>query len=334
MKSFFDSYAIQVRQEIEKFLRQKENELSPEGIDVIRRFARFATAGKALRGALVLAFHDQYEGKKQQQALKTAAGIELLHSAILVIDDIIDRDELRRGIPTMHVQLEGYMNTAADGRELAMCVGLAGTYLGYEVMAGVGSEVLELVCQSFSLTSVAEMVEIIYSSGKPVAPDGVIELYRMKTGRYTVALPAQAGALLAGAPEQDLKLIEKIGDELGVVFQLKDDVLELEGSDEQIGKSVLSDIRAGRKTLAYLLLLEECSEEERKRVEEVYSRGAEVSVDDLNFVRSLYQKYRIADVIMKMADKKLEEVIGWIEKLSVPDRVFTELIEYNRNRTY
>lgn len=334
MSGFFEGYADRVKREIEQFLDREETGLSPGGLDIIRRFRRFSTAGKALRGALVLAFHDRYSGREHGQALKTAAGIELLHSAILVIDDIIDSDELRRGIPTMHVQLEGYMGTAANGRELAMCVGLAGTYLGFQMMAGVKPAVIDLVSRCFSLTSIAEIIEIMYSAGRPVKVEDVLELYRMKTGRYTVALPAQAGAMLAGAPEDDLRLIEKIGDELGIIFQLKDDVLELEGSDEQIGKSAISDIRAGRKTLAYLLLTERCRPEEKAQVEKFFGKGAAITAADAGLIRELYKKYRVAEAITDMADERLKAVKDLMEKLSVPASVFNELIEYNRKRTY
>ncbi len=255
---------------------------------LVREMENFATTGKMLRGALSLLGAELFNApppETQEQAVLLAAGLELLQAGLLVHDDIMDHDELRRGKPTFHMRVAHRIQTqrpeiesidrlrAAEAE--GICVGDLFFFLAWKALSALPASVSSLISQEHAKVTLAQMrdVEFGYYSVNPSLED-VLEMYRLKTARYTVVLPLTAGALisysgkLAGhgelIPFNSLKAaLDDYGETIGLVFQLQDDKLGLFGNEKELGKPVGSDIKEGKKTPYILSLLPKLSESER-----------------------------------------------------------------------
>ena len=223
--------------------------------------------GKGLRPALCLATCEAFGGRAED-ALPSAAAIELLHTAFLVHDDVEDDSELRRGRPTLHrVVGPGLAVNAGDGlavlalgalRDNDRLLGrrLAGRVWGeFEFMARqtVEGQARELGWQRDARTD--------------LTPDDYLELVMQKTCWYTTILPLRVGALVGSSGPVDLERLVRLGFTMGAAFQIRDDVLNLAGSPEVYGKEWLGDLREGKRTLVLIHLLAAADAGDRRVVE-------------------------------------------------------------------
>jgi geranylgeranyl diphosphate synthase type I len=144
--------------------------------------------------------------------------------------------------------------------------------------------------------------------------DRVLSLYRYKTGRYTMVLPLQAGALAAGRPDV-LPHLETIGENLGILFQIQDDRLGLFGDERELGKPVGSDIREGKKTPYALFLMEALPPSEKSVFESILGKGT-VSASEIEYVRWLVTKYGVDERVSALARQYQDKANLGLERLS------------------
>ena len=242
------------------------------GPDLGGRLLDFALRGKMVRGGLLLLGHEMHAAGGGRAAprpvLRAAAAMEIIHSSLLIHDDIMDNDRLRRGGRTIFAQYEQAgrraraVDPAAFGRSMGICAGDVGYFLAWEILSGLAVdaerkvELLALVSRELSYVGLAQMQDVAFSAFPRIpSRDDVLALYIYKTARYTFALPLMAGALIAGAPAAERRRLCELGERLGVIFQVRDDELGIFGSEAETGKPVGSDIREGKKTLLYLELI-------------------------------------------------------------------------------
>jgi geranylgeranyl diphosphate synthase type II len=226
--------------------------------------------GKLLRPRLALAAYLGYGGTDLDGVAPVAAAQELLHTAMVVHDDVLDHDELRRGRPNLaggrRAELAdvGVVGAAAENQVLAAALlggdlALTGAF-DLVARAPIAPELrlgaVVLLARSVTTTIGGELLDIAAELTGPLHVDALL-IAELKTAAYTCSGPLMVGALLAGADEQARAQLERLGTALGVAFQLIDDELGVFGDPDQTGKSVLSDIREGKRTellrLAYLL---------------------------------------------------------------------------------
>jgi len=334
--AYFDPIRERLAGVLRRFLQDKRTELSrvnPMGAEAVRRLLEFSVRGKMIRGCLVhlgwaLAKEDPPRtdaSASPGDAAVTAVGaaMELFQSGLLVHDDIMDRDPVRRGQPSIFRQYEdeaagdGSADPAHVGQALGICAGDVAYFMAFELLSGsrmpaaVLARVLGLCARELSAVGVAQMQDVAWgASPRPVGSEQILAMYTWKTGRYSFALPLLAGAALArgagrpaealgaqaaalGAPggpaeaPDDLAVgLEACGESLGVLFQLRDDELGIFGSEEQTGKPLGSDLREGKKTLLVSLLMEESAAAERRRLQDILGNPGCTS-EDLDFVRRL-----------------------------------------------
>jgi geranylgeranyl pyrophosphate synthase len=152
----------------------------------------------------------------------------------------------------------------------------------------------------------------------------VLSVYRYKTARYTFSLPLMLGAILAGVPEKEITILEKTGESIGLLFQMQDDMLNLFGTVKETGKPVGSDLREGKKTLAYLYLYNKSTDKERKMFNDP------VSVD------KLLEKYSVHEYMNQKIEKLITQSHESINSLHLtPEALndFHDIIEYIGTRT-
>ena len=223
--------------------------------------------GKRLRPFMLVKSYEACggEGEKPYPA---AAGVEILHTFTLIHDDIIDRDETRRGVPTVHV-LWGIPQAIISGDMLFALVFRTLSKGLRDV--GVEDSVIVEVVGRFSKTLIdicaGQTMDMVMAE-KPttaVTVDEYMEMIKLKTAVLYMA-SAEIGGLLAGASSEELEALRSYGLNSGLAFQMIDDVLGVSGVEEELGKPVGSDIREGKKTIVVLEALSRLDDAGKRRL--------------------------------------------------------------------
>lgn len=355
MQEFFHIQRGRIGNYLEKYQSHKQGELGKvhamgeEALDIIRRFAM---RGKMIRGGLVALSYLLITGKEPEEQPEDVAAVgaamELFQSAFLIHDDIMDRDERRRGAETVfyeyvrQAEREGIRDAYHTGESLGICSGDIAFFLAFEILGSLHSQAsgtLTALCsKELSYVGVAQMLDVYWGQGNyAVEREHILALYTYKTGRYTFSLPLLSGVHLAGGTAEQAQTLERIGELLGVVFQLKDDELGLFAEAEKLGKEVGSDIKEGKKTPFYTMLMERSGEQERNRLLTIFG-ASEITADDLRFVRELVEQYGIRKEVGEMCSSYAEEarkLIDSLENVSEAYRaMFYQLLDYSLQRSF
>lgn len=219
--------------------------------------------GKRLRPLLFLGAYRNFGGKRpfsDTALLKSAVSLELLHAFILIHDDVIDRSERRRGLPTFHKLVEEKMGKLATrervGQNVAMVIGDMLFALAIETLQATDfpPETREAVLQRFlryvTDTGCGEIYDILLGVRDitRVAESDITLMYTLKTTRYTFEAPFVLGAVLAGVSPEILEELPKITEPLGLAFQIQNDLIEYSHFD-LADRAMQTDLIDGKKTL-------------------------------------------------------------------------------------
>lgn len=177
--------------------------------DALQRLEDFTVSGKMIRGLLVVLAAGENSKQVQVDAVKIGAALEMMHSGILVHDDIMDRDVLRRGKPTIHTQYVNLnkLSTKSEnlhfGEGMAICVGIIAYFLAFNKFGELKtsanlSKLIELFSSEMSLLGLGQMDDLYTAVTNTSTEQDCLRIYEQKTGRYTFGLPLLAGLILAG----------------------------------------------------------------------------------------------------------------------------------------
>lgn len=218
--------------------------------------------GKRLRPVVVVLTSKMY-GLSPEISSWAAAAVEIFHNFTLVHDDIVDRDEFRRGVPTVHkVWGEALAIVAGDllfAKSYEALLRLLDYGLSYE---RVSSAVRELTWAAVTVAE-GQAMDVLFTSRENVTVDEYIEMVKKKTAALFKS-SVLIGAIIAGAPDDDLVKLSEFATNIGIAFQIRDDELGLVADEEILGKPKYSDLREGKKTLLVLYALERASEEQKR----------------------------------------------------------------------
>src|SRR6056297_412858 len=362
MKEFFAQQKKIISHYLDEFLSAKSevlNDVHSMGGDSTARILDFAEKGKMLRGGLVALAYFLIAGEETPKETEeyplsprtvSAVGgaMELFQSAFLIHDDIMDRDEKRRGSRSVFSQYVSlaeshkFRDSYHTGEALGICVGDIAFFLAFEILAEVArstenTQLTALCSKELSYVGVAQMLDVYWGQDQStITEKEVFDLYRYKTGRYTFSLPLLSGGYLGGASQKQRDDLERIGELLGIVFQLKDDELGLFGDEEQLGKPIGSDISEGKKTLFYVALMERAGPEEKEKLSKLFGKS-DVSGDEVEYVRRVSLRYDIRtwvlDICRRYADEARELIEG-MEGVKAPyQRILIDLLDYSLERT-
>lgn len=326
--------------------KQKFAHVNGWGKDVFERLGECATRGKLWRGSLVMLGAEMAGCKILDWPIKIAAALEFFHTGLLIQDDIMDQDMMRRGEPTMYTQYQrlgesmGARNPLHFGISQAISVGDVVFFLAHQLLgdfpvehAAHAKQIIGFFAEELIKIGFGQMEDV--SAGqvkKLLTEEEIISIYRHKTARYTFSLPLMVGSWCAGRYDLGEKL-EKFGEALGILFQLKDDEMGLFGKTEEIGKPVGSDIREGKQTLFYYHLFAKVTKEERSQLETIF--GHEIDESKLGLVRNLIFKYNIADLVQCKLELCRDEALKILENLELEDDYKTllrDMVEQNMQR--
>lgn len=260
-------YQEQAQKFLGDFFRAKRKELQKTAPLLLPFFDRtteymLRQKSKRLRGYLVCAGYQLVAGKLPAGVARLSIIAEMFHAYLLIEDDIIDRDEQRRGGKTLHIALAHTQRRHPDAKHLGMShavllAGLLGIWARQLILASAfplsrKHHVLRKAESMLEETHYGEMLDVLLASGSRATERDIVLVYLMKTARYTFEAPLHMGAILAGAPKNDLAALSRFAVPVGIAFQMQDDLLGLFGTKRQIGKPVTSDLEEQKKTLPFL----------------------------------------------------------------------------------
>jgi octaprenyl-diphosphate synthase len=292
------------------------------GVRAITEIGEYLRAGggKRLRPALLLLSCKllNYTG---QGAIKLGAVVEIIHTATLVHDDIIDEAQTRRGRPAANTQWGN-----------AKCV-LAGDWLYMQAFKiAVEQRNFQVLDALIDLTQAMVEGELLQIErlGKAISLDEHFELIHRKTA-FLFSICMKLGAILAGASDADQQRLAEYGRNLGMAFQIVDDVLDLTASEEVLGKPVASDLREGKATMAVLHALERCDPAERQIILAVLSECGFNGTKPADIVAILQRHgsidaaYALAvdfsnkarEAICTFPDSEIKRVLLWVPEFVV-----------------
>lgn len=319
---------VELDKEIEKRKEVVEKEIDKlfDGKDhsLWKSMAWYPQAGgKKLRPFLTMVSAGAF-GVDEDLALAPGLSLELIHNFTLIHDDIMDKDEVRRGQETLHLK---------EGEPTAINAGDGLFALSFKILTESkidDNKTRRLVDEiSDAVIKLAEGQEedIRFEKTYDISEEEFLKMIEKKTS-YLFQAAARCGAVVGGADEEDIERMGEYARKMGIAFQLQDDYLDLVGEEESIGKPVGSDIRAGKRTLMIIKALDRLEKNESDRLIEILDSesntreevteaiGLVREVDALSYCKSLAQRY---------ADGSKEEIKPLLE--SEYKEILTALVD-------
>ena len=268
-------------------------------------------SGKRLRPMLCLLANDMFGGD-EKQALWPALALETFHNFTLIHDDIMDKAPLRRGKETVYQKWNSDIAILSGDAMLAMAFQFAlKPEKGAELAQQLGKVAIE-ICEG-------QQMDLNFETQKEVSIDDYLEMIRLKTA-VLLATALQMGATVAGAPADDIKRLYDFGINLGMSFQLQDDILDLYSDVATFGKRHGGDIADNKKTYLYLKALELASEKDRKRLEQLFTLRIDHDEEEkIEEVEAIYDRLHVKEAVEKVMldyDRKAFEAL---EAVSLPE---------------
>ena len=226
--------------------------------------------GKRIRPILTLLAYDLVGGKDRSDVIDFAVATELIHTATLIHDDIYDGAKRRRGVQTLH-EKHGLDHAIIGGDFLfVMGFGIGGRY---------DEQIVRIMADTCAAIASGELKQLQHVSDLSTTPEDYYEIVRGKTAR-PFSSACECAAIIAGASESEIESMREFGMELGIAFQLVDDLLDLTG-DERMGKPRGTDVHEGKMTLPIIHALTLLHGDARRKLADVLSEFHDERWDEL-----------------------------------------------------
>jgi octaprenyl-diphosphate synthase len=265
--------------------------------------------GKRLRAKLILKI-----AKTSHEAPKLAAIIEMIHAASLLHDDVIDDANTRRGEESFNAKF---------GNKSAIMMGDILYSVAFSQLTKLPSSAAMCVSNAVALLSAGELMDVQLSDSFNTDKDKYMDMIYRKTASLIEA-SAKSAAILEGLNSEDFALY---GKNLGIAFQIIDDVLDIVSDEKTLGKPALHDFKEGKVTLPYLYLYEKCSQKEREELKLLYKK--ELNAQDRVWIKEKMSRYGAIERSVKEAKELGYEALGAIEKYKIDGlkEIITQMIE-------
>ncbi|QEM70182.1 octaprenyl diphosphate synthase [Geobacter sp. FeAm09] len=265
-----------------KLVEQQFRKDLESDVPLIRKVGEYvlSSGGKRVRPALLL-LSARLCGYQGDKAVPLASVIEFIHTATLLHDDVVDSATLRRGIASANTLW---------GNEASVLVGDFLFSKSFSLMVGVGSlDILRVLSGATTVIAEGEVLQLLCTGELDLTEERYIGVVRAKTA-ILMSAACEAGAILGAASADRQKAMADFGMELGIAFQLMDDLLDYTASEEEFGKSIGHDLEEGKITLPLIHTLRQCTAGERAVIEAVVEKD-EMSLDEFREVSGLVKQY-------------------------------------------
>ena len=281
-------------------------------------------SGKRLRPMLCLLANEMFGGDKQQ-ALWPALALETFHNFTLIHDDIMDKAPMRRGMPTVYQKWNADIAILSGDAMLAQAFQYAlKPNKGAELARQLGKVAIE-ICEG-------QQMDLNFETLGNVTIPEYLEMIRLKTA-VLLATALQMGATVAEAPSEDIQRLYDFGINMGMSFQLQDDILDLYSDVAVFGKRHGGDIADNKKTYLYLKALELASETDRKRLEHLFTLRIDHDEEEkIEEVQAIYDRLHVKEAVEQVMldyDRKAVEALAAVnlpEEKKKHLRVYAEML--------
>lgn len=299
-KQKFDSeLAIYLDQVIDE--ARKKDVFVAEALEYVKTFS--LSGGKRLRSTLMYYGYIAAGGQERDKMMKVALSVELIHIFLLIHDDIIDRDDLRHGVETVHVHYDRIgkklfpeMTDNHFGNSIALIMGDMVHALGNQILfdapfdAKLILKALSKLQSIVALTVIGQTKDVYIEYAKYATEEEILRMYEYKTARYTIEGPLHLGAILGECDEILLEGLSRYAIPIGIAFQIQDDILGIFGSQEKLGKPIGSDIAEGKWTILVSHAVSVLSSSDKKIFLRLLQKGNELTENDMEQFRDFIRK--------------------------------------------
>ena len=300
---------------VENYLAQQELPSEPEKLYAPIGYS-LSGGGKRLRPMLLMLTCGIFSDRPER-AMPAAAAVEVFHNFTLLHDDIMDNAAMRRGKPSV---------AARWGRNVASRSGDAMLIWAYRLLGQVEPALLPRILAEFNEMAIGvcegQQYDMDYEERQKVS---VVEYMRMIELKTSVLLGGAVviGALLGGATAEDCARMRKFAIELGLAFQLQDDLLDSYG-DERLGKPIGGDILEGKQTYLMITAMSRASEEDREVLRHTHTDPALGPAEKIARVKAVYDKYDIPRLTEQQISLRFERALAQLDTLTAePGRTAT-----------
>ncbi|MFI3285038.1 MAG: polyprenyl synthetase family protein [Rikenellaceae bacterium] len=295
---------------IENYLAQLELPTEPERLYAPISYS-LSSGGKRIRPMLVLLCYSLFDNNLQQ-ALPAAAAVEVFHNFTLLHDDIMDNAEVRRGKPSVHVKWD--QNVAILSGDVMMI-------LAYKLLAESPVATLPHVLREFN-TMAAEVCEgqqydMDYEIRTKVSMVEYIRMVELKTS-VLLGSSAAIGAIMGGGTAEQCKILKRFATEVGIAFQLQDDLLDSYG-DEQLGKAIGGDILEGKQTFLMNSAMSRSTEEQREILRSTHLDTTLSPDEKIAKIKALYDLLDIPHYAEQQINNRFDKALYLLSSLEVED---------------
>lgn len=242
--------------------------------------------GKRLRPTLTLLACDLFDGNVND-SIFPALAVEIFHNFTLVHDDIMDKAPIRRGLDTVYKKWNS---------DIAILSGDTMFAMAYQYAVKTNPSHITSVLDVFSKTAIevceGQQLDMDFELREDVAIDEYIRMITLKTA-VLLGASLKIGGIIAGADENAVNEIYQFGVNLGIAFQLQDDLLDVYGQEETFGKKNGGDIIANKKTFLYLKAIEKANPQQRKKLTELFQSTSILAEEKISSVISVYNELNI-----------------------------------------
>lgn len=279
--------------------------------------------GKRIRPILLMLAYNLY-AEDIERALMPAMAVEIFHNFTLLHDDIMDNAAVRRGRPSV---------PAKWGDNVAILSGDAMLILAYSYLQRTNSERLSQIFERFNKMAAevceGQQFDMDFETQQKVSVVDYMQMIELKTAAL-LAGSATIGALLAGASESDCKRLYDFAREVGLAFQLQDDLLDSYG-DERLGKKIGGDILEGKKTILMIEAFSRANEEQREVLRTTYMRKDLSDAEKISEIKALYDELGVPERVEQQIAQKFQKALSILDTLEVPKERTVELRHYAEN---
>jgi geranylgeranyl diphosphate synthase type I len=331
-KNYLKQYISDIRPLLASFFEEEipnSADLGAVPQQLMEAFRDMISRGKGIRGSLVKLAYLACGGSNEDEITRVSPFMELFHSAILVHDDFMDRDPLRRGHETIHTQFEKVgerlgvkIPNGHYGNTMAVCIGDAGIYLSWKMLLSGNFPSEDLLRASNIYTdlivrlALGQSLDMSITGTDDIKEEDVLKVLWTKSGEYTALLPLRVGAALAGEQDADrLEALENYARCLGWAFQIQDDILGLYAEEATLGKPVGSDIREGKNTLLMLHLRKNGTPEQLEFMERVLG-NSDITEDDVKAMKQLLKDAGSYQHVLDLGFNYVEEGKKYIPQIT------------------
>ena len=301
-------------------------EVEPKGLYEPIRYV-LSLGGKRVRPALMMMAYEMWRDNGED-VLPQAVALETYHNFTLLHDDVMDNAEVRRGKPTVHIKWNANTAILSGDNMLVLAFKWMQQFApSIRVGEGTAAQVLATFTQTAIEINEGQQYDVEFETRSDVTEAEYLEMIRLKTS-VLLACAVKIGALMAGAPQEDIDHLYRFGEAMGLAFQLQDDFLDVYGDPKVFGKAIGGDITSNKKTYMLINALQKAQGADKQELER-WIAATDFSRDEkVKAVTALYNKLGIDLMAKAKMEEYYQQALQAMAEVNLPDSKKAALLAY------